>query len=122
MSTEQSLRTRDQSTPEKMEQRATVAPPVDIFESKDELLIVADLPGVAKEDVSVHLDKGQLTIVGRPRELARDEEPYDFRRAFVVPQNIEADKIAADLQNGVLRVKLPKPVAPKPRTIEVRSV
>ena len=111
---------RDQ-TPEKLAQRAGVAPAVDIFESKDELLILADLPGVAKEDLSVHFEKGRLSIEGHLRGFAADEEPFDYRRSFVVPQGIDADKIAANLQNGVLRLSLPKPAAAKPRQIEIKS-
>ena len=111
---------RDQ-TPEKLAQRAAVAPAVDIFESKDELLILADLPGVTKEDLSVHFEKGRLSIEGRLRTFGADEEPFDYRRSFVVPQGIDADKIAANLQNGVLRLSLPKPAAAKPRQIEIKS-
>ena len=111
---------RDQ-TPEKLAQRAAVAPAVDIFESKDELLILADLPGVAKEDLTVNFEKGRLSIEGHLRGFAADEEPFDYRRSFVVPQGIDADKIAANLQNGVLRLSLPKPAAAKPRQIEIKS-
>ena len=111
---------RDQ-TPEKLAQRAAVAPAVDIFESKDELLILADLPGVVKEDLSVHFEKGRLSIEGRLHNFAADEEPFDYRRSFVVPQGIDAEKIAANLQNGVLRLSLPKPAAAKPRQIEIKS-
>ena len=111
---------RDQ-TPEKLAQRAAVAPAVDIFESKDELLILADLPGVAREDLSVHFEKGRLSIEGRLRTFVADEEPFDYRRSFVVPQGIDAEKIAANLQNGVLRLSLPKPAAAKPRQIEIKS-
>ena len=112
---------RANQSPEKIAQRATVAPAVDIFENKDELLILADLPGVTKEDLSVHFDKGRLSIEGRLQGFAPDEEPFDYRRSFAVPQGIEADKIAANLQNGVLRLSLPKPAAAKPRQIEIKS-
>jgi HSP20 family molecular chaperone IbpA len=111
---------RDQN-PEKLAQRATVAPPVDIFENKEELLILADLPGVAREDLSVHFEKGRLSIEGRLRSFGPDEEPFDYRRSFVVPQGIDAEKIAANLQNGVLRLSLPKPAAAKPRQIEIKT-
>src|SRR3954454_11462417 len=111
---------RDQ-TAEKMAQRAAVAPAVDIFENKDELLILADLPGVTKEDLSINFDKGHLTLEGRLREFGPDEEPFDYRRTFVIPQGIDAEKISANLQNGVLRVTLPKPAAMKPRQIAVTA-
>jgi len=121
MSTETNISKRDNGVPEKMAQRAAVAPAVDIFENKDELVILADLPGVAKEDLSIHLEKGHLTLEGRLRDFAPDEEPFDYRRAFLVPQGIDAEKISANLQNGVLRVVLPKPAALKPRQIPVRA-
>jgi HSP20 family protein len=121
MTTETNIRKRDNNLPEKLAQRATVLPAVDIFENKDELLILADLPGVTKEDLSINFDKGQLTLEGRPREFGLDEEAFDYRRTFVVSQGIEADKITANLQNGVLRLTLPKPAALKPRQIEVKA-
>jgi len=121
MNTETNIRKRENNVPEKMAQRAAVAPAVDIFENKDELLILADLPGVAKEDLSIHLDNGQLTLEGRLREFGPEEEPFDYRRSFVVPQGIDAEKIAANLQSGVLRVVLPKPAAIKPRQIAVNA-
>lgn len=111
---------RDQAA-EKLAQRATVAPTVDIYENKDELLILADLPGVAREDLTVNFEKGRLSIEGRLSTFAAEEEPFDYRRSFVVPQGIDAEKIAANLQNGVLRLSLPKPAAAKPRQIEIKS-
>src|SRR5271168_2687992 len=89
---------------EKMAERPTYAPPVDIFESKDEILILADVPGVVTEGVAINLDRDQLTIDAH----RAGEEAFDYRRTFVVPRGIEADKIAASLQNGVLRLTLPK--------------
>jgi HSP20 family protein len=122
MTTETNMRKRDNDVPEKLaQQRVTVLPAVDIFENKDELLIFADLPGVTKEDLSINFDKGQLTLEGRPGEFGPDEEVFDYRRTFVVSQGIEADKISANLQNGVLRLTLPKPAALKPRQIEVKA-
>lgn len=121
MTTETNIRKRENDVPEKLAQRATALPAVDIFENKDALLILADLPGVAKDDLTIHFDKGQLTLEGRLREFGPDEEPFDYRRTFVVPQGIDVDKITANLQNGVLRLTLPKPVALKPRQIEVKA-
>jgi HSP20 family protein len=121
MSTETNISKRGNNVPEKMAQRASLAPAVDIFENKDELVILADLPGVTKEDLSINFDKGHLTLEGRLRDFAPDEEPFDYRRAFAVPQGIDAEKISANLQNGVLRVVLPKPAALKPRQIPVKA-
>lgn len=121
MNNETTMTKPNETAPEKLAQRATVAPAVDVFENKDELLILADLPGVAKEDLFVNFDKGQLTVEGRLKDFAPDEEPFDFRRTFTVPQGIDAEKISAQLQSGVLRLSLPKPAALKPRAIEIKA-
>jgi HSP20 family protein len=121
MNMETKMNKRENNVPEKMAQRATVAPAVDIFENKEELLIVADLPGVAKEDLAIQFDKGHLLLEGRLREFGPEEEPFDYRRTFAIPQGIDAEKISANLQNGVLRVTLPKPTAMKPRQITVTA-
>jgi len=121
MNTETKMRKREDEVPEKVAQRATVAPAVDIFENKDELLIVADLPGVAKEDLAIQFDKGHLTLEGRLKDFGPDEEPFDYRRTFMIPQGVDAEKISANLQGGVLRVSLPKPAAMKPRQIAVTA-
>jgi HSP20 family molecular chaperone IbpA len=110
--------TMKKRAPEKTERQA-FAPPVDIYESKDEILILADLPGVTTEALAVNLDKDQLTISAH-RAPAGDEA-FDYRRTFVVPRGLDADKISANLQNGVLRLVLPKPAALKPRQIAVTT-
>jgi HSP20 family protein len=107
--------------PEKAPQRAAYTPVVDVFENKDELVILADLPGVAKEDLTVNFDKGQLTIEGHRKDFAPEEAPFDYRRSFAIPPGIDAEKIVAHLQNGVLRLALPKVAAAKPRLIEVKA-
>jgi HSP20 family protein len=106
---------------EKMAERPTVAPPVDIFEDKEQILILADVPGVTPEGFSIHLDREHLTIDARRPRSATGEEAFDYRRTFVVPRGVEADKIAANLQNGVLRLALPKPATLRPRQIEVKA-
>jgi HSP20 family protein len=113
--------TTNKRAPEKMAERATHAPPVDIFESKDELLILADVPGVVSESLAVNLDRDHLTIEARRAERSAGAEAVDYRRTFVVPWGIDSAKIAASLQNGVLRLVLPKPGALKPRQIEVKA-
>jgi len=122
------LSRRDGADAEKIQQRRTAAPPVDIYENADELLVIADMPGVAQDAISISLDKMELTIDGRrtPENgagsyLAAEGESLDYRRSFLLPQGIDADKIAAELRHGVLRVRLPKSAALKPRQIEVKA-
>jgi HSP20 family molecular chaperone IbpA len=117
----------EERAPERVNQRFTVAPRVDVYENANELLLVADVPGATKESVSIHLDKGQVTIEASRREdvtgsqLIAEYRPTDYARVFAVPQGIDASKIDAQLSGGVLRLRLPKSEALKPRRIEVRS-
>ena len=112
---------------ESVADRPTYKPAVDIFENADELLLVVDLPGVQPSGVSVDLDKDLLTIVAKResrvgdgvRVLAGDPQAFDFKRAFSVPNTIDADKIKADLVGGVLEVRLPRHERTKPRRIQI---
>ena len=102
-------------TPERVKQRAAVAPLVDVYENKNELLLVADVPGATKDGINVNLEKGLLTI-----EAKRSDE-VDYFRAFSVPEGIDTSKIDAELKAGVLRLRLPKSDAVKARRIEIRA-
>jgi HSP20 family protein len=112
---------------ENVSARPTLAPYVDVFENEQEILVVADLPGVARDDLSIHLDENELTLEGRraPRTegtaVSAEYRPADFRRSFVLPQGIDRAKVDAHLSAGVLRLRLPKAEALRPRRIEVRS-
>lgn len=111
----------------RLEDRPAVRPRVDVFENDREYLVVADMPGVAKDAVEIHFEDGELRIQARrePAEkgsiLAEEYRPADFRRAFAMPDGVDADKIAAELSAGVLRVHLPKSEVKRPRRIEVRA-
>jgi HSP20 family molecular chaperone IbpA len=120
MTTENTLQKRDGDKVEKMAERPTYAPLVDIYESKDEILIFADVPGVGSDDLAIHMDKDQLTIEAR-RAATGTEQAFDYKRTFVVPRGIDAENIGANLQNGVLKLTLPKSAAMKPRQIAVTA-
>lgn len=106
----------------------TVAPRVDILETDDELVLLAELPGVAPADVDIRFENGELAVHGRrnpshpdkPRALWESEATSYFR-TFRVTERVAADKIAADLKNGVLTLRLPKAEAAKPRRIAVQG-
>jgi HSP20 family protein len=127
MSKDTSMMKRGSERAEGIQQRPAVAPAVDVFENKDELLIVADMPGVVREHVNLHLEKGKLTLDARRDEaaegnlLAAEFRAVDYRRTFLVPQGIDAEKISAELVHGVLRVHLPKAAALRPRQIKVTA-
>lgn len=112
------------------DQRPTMTPACDIFENQDEILLLADLPGVTPESLSIHLDKNELTIEarrevnaqqGQQRVVNNEYRESDFRRRFAVPSGIDGNKINAQLRNGVLRLTLPKSDDLKPREIKVRA-
>src|SRR5258706_12452332 len=100
---------------EKRQETQSVTPAVDVFENADEILIVADVPGVSKEGLAINLDKQRLTLAGK------SARGFAYERTFIVPTGIDADKINAKLDLGVLRVSLPKSAAMKPRQIAVKA-
>lgn len=127
MSEKANIATRKESLPEERRDIPTIAPAVDIYENNEEILLLADMPGVAKENLFVHIDNGTLDITG-VREMKRsgvaDWEEFgdvEYRRSFSVPQTIDIEKIDAELKNGVLELHLPKSEAAKPRLIEIRK-
>ncbi len=118
----------DSRSPERVSERPAVAPRVDLYENENELLLVADLPGVTRDGLDIQFRDGVLSLEGR-RDATRDEATLirgeyhvvDFVRHFTVPDGIDVEKIDANLANGVLRLTLPKAAALKPRKIEIRA-
>jgi len=103
-------------------------PRVDIAEVDDQLLLYVDLPGVKPEDVDVRFENRELQIRGRvtppatkPRYLLREYGVGDFYRAFSITDDVDAQKISADLKDGVLTVHLPKAEALRQRRITVNA-
>ena len=100
----------------------TVAPRVDILETDHELLVHADMPGVKTGDVDIRFENGELSVHGRRNaKAAWDNEATNYFRTFRVTERIAADKIEAELKNGVLTLRLPKVEAVKPKRIAVKG-
>jgi HSP20 family protein len=104
------------------------APSCDIFETKNEIVVKAELPGVHKEDVKVNVENGILMIRGERKleEETKREDYYrmersygEFARSFTLPTLVDANKITADFKHGVLRVTLPKREEAKSKAVEV---
>ena len=115
------------STPAKTSRRRAVAPPVDVFESDDELLIVADVPGTPGDGIDLRVENGTLRLEARRPSgkdewpaLAREYDEVDYVTTFRIPGGIDTPAIAAETKNGTLFVRLPKAAAAKPRKIAVR--
>ncbi len=105
-------------------------PACDVFEDRDAVKIVAEVPGVRPEDVKLTLENNLLTIRGEKKQEAEEkservhryERSYGtFERAFALPGTVDADKIQANYENGVLTVTLPKAERARPREIPVKT-
>ena len=104
----------------------TVLPPVDIFETDDKFIVLADLPGVTLETLEVLVEADTLVLRGTASIEHGDAEYREFdlgeyRRVFLVTEDLESDRIGASLADGVLRVEIPKSERLKPRRIPVNA-
>ena len=103
-------------------------PPVDVWETEDELVYAFDLPGIPQDRISIDLHDDTLTVSGE-RELSRersDDGFYrferrhgSFSRAVGVPQGVAEDSVKADYRDGVLEIRVAKPQVKKPRRIQI---
>ena len=104
-------------------------PAVDIYETAEEYVVMAEMPGCDPKGIDVQFENGELSIYGRalPRQvpqtgwLAREFGIGDYHRTFNVTESIETDKISAEYEHGILTLRLPKVETAKPRKIEVRT-
>jgi len=104
------------------------SPAVDVLETEQELILKADLPEVHLKDIDLQVENQTLTIRGhRNFERERENKSYhriersygNFVRSFTVPTTVDTEKVAAELKDGVLTVRLPKKDAAKPRQIKI---
>ena len=103
-----------------------VSPEVNIYERDERYVLEAEMPGVMKEGLEITLEGNTLTFVGRREQLAvkgtplyRESRPVNYRRAFELDPEIDTEKIAAEMRQGVLVLTLPKAERVKPRKIEI---
>lgn len=112
---------------EQSRQLLTMTPVVDIYENDNEILLFADMPGVTKENISVNIDNGKLSVSGVRKLEAVGSASWEefgdveYLRNFSVPQTIDVNKVNAELIDGVLKLHLPKSAAAKPRQIEIKT-
>lgn len=90
--------------------------PVDLYEDKDNTYVRAELPGVKREDIAVEMIEDYLTINATRKD---GEQSFSYSRSIAIPEGVQADKVAASLENGVLTVTLPKQEQAKPRKIAI---
>lgn len=103
-------------------------PAVDIYETEEGLVLLADLPGIEKDGLMIEVDQGLLTIEGRltaGHQGQKDRDEFslcNFHRQFRLPDTIDSAASSAVLKNGLLTLKLPRSAAAKPKRIEVATV
>lgn len=116
------------SKPELSNGQKFLFPKVDIRESENEFLLLAEMPGISPSNVQLYFEKGNLTIHGKVKPnpvvgkvLLDETHSLDYYRVFTLNDGIDVDKITADYKLGVLEVHLPRADIAKPRQIKVSS-
>jgi len=106
----------------------TWAPAVDVFDTKDAVIVKAELPGLTADDVDVEIDDNVLTVSGERTFADKVEDGHYYRlersygkfsRSLTLPQGIKADEVSANFANGVLEIRVPKADEVKPRKVAI---
>jgi HSP20 family protein len=129
MTTQTDVTDRNENRAEQAPSGRWFRPPVDIVEKADELLLVADLPGANQDSIDIDFDDGVLSIKGTVAPRYEEQVKFllhefgvgNFHRSFRVSEQIDAEGIRAEYDNGVLTIHLAKAEAAKPRKIEVTA-
>jgi HSP20 family molecular chaperone IbpA len=129
MSDKDLQKTENTAATERIRNVKTFVPRVDIYETKDALFLIADMPGIDEQTVDVELEKNILTISGRVengkvkdyRLVFSEYEVGDYERTFTLSDEIDRDKIKANVKHGVLRLELPKAEKVKPKKIKINA-
>jgi HSP20 family protein len=104
------------------------APAVDIYETENEVVLTAEIPGIEEKDIEIKVEDNTLTLKGeRKFEKETKEENYhrieraygSFFRSFTLPTYVDQDKVEAEHENGVLKIRMPKRAELKPRKVKI---
>jgi HSP20 family molecular chaperone IbpA len=107
---------------------ASLLPPVDVIEDAQGITLLADLPGVPKDKVTLHVEDDTLTIEGEvalpvPEGMQASHAEVQlprYRRVFQLSKELDADKVTAELNHGVLKLRIPKAEHAQPKKVEIR--
>jgi HSP20 family protein len=106
--------------------------PLDVYATKDEVVIIAAVPGIPAEEIEITINQNTITLTGKTPNVASSEEAKDatwylhelqhgaFQRSITLPIEVDAANADASCEHGILRLRLPKAEAAKPRQIKVR--
>jgi len=105
----------------------TWSPSVDVSETESEIIFTAEFPGFGKDEIDISVNEGRLSISGERQFTEKEKTKHhrverwygNFYRSFLLPKSADAEKISANLKNGVLTVTMPKKEEAKPRQIPV---
>src|SRR6266576_4107378 len=107
---------------------STFAPPVDVYEDEHNITLKIEVPGIEEKDIDVRIENNNLTVHGeRKFEKEEKEENYrrverqygSFTRTFTLPTTVDAEKVSANNDKGILKIALPKKAEAKPKQIKV---
>lgn len=103
-------------------------PPVDIKETKDELILTTEIPGISKDDINISFSENTLTIKGEKKEEKKESDHNyhkverrfgSFQRSFTLGTQVDADKVNASCKDGILIIEMPKKEEVKPKEIPI---
>ena len=122
------VKDKEQNWEEVLETESVVAPFVDVYETDDDFHLVANMPGVTRDDVKLKMEEGSLSILGKVnykdvknrKYILNENEIGNYYRKFRISNSVDETKIEARFENGQLTVRLPKHDRIKPRTIEIK--
>jgi HSP20 family protein len=105
---------------------STWSPAIDVYQDKDQFTVVAEVPGMKKEELNLSLHNGVLTISGERKREEKSEQGFRserfvgrFQRSVTLPASVDPSKVKANYQDGLLKVVLPKSEEAKPKQIDV---
>jgi HSP20 family protein len=113
-----------------LKERVGWMPIVDVAETPEELVMTAELPGMTAKDINVRVENGVLTLAGEKKETKEEADEKrrfhlferfygEFRRTFTLPRAVNADKVTAAFENGVLTIRMPKTAEAKGHIVPV---
>jgi len=105
-------------------------PLMNVYDSRDTIIVTAELPGITRDQVKITVADGVLTLAGETKPLAKakgmtvvrqERSEGEFEKAFRIPTKVKQDAIAASFANGILTITLPKAEEAKPKTIAIEA-
>ena len=119
---------RESQGPEESLTTSSFAPPVDVYEDEHNVSLKIEVPGIDEKDIDVRIENNVLTVHGE-RKFEKEEKEENFRRVerqygsfirtFTLPTTVDAEKVSANYDKGVLKIALPKKAEAKPKQIKV---